>query len=104
MGLLILSTIHLEDVAPSLPLSQRKLTMYSFIFLLHGTVYRDVHEIHLSTLGGLHVIRAAERDFGNVFQTTIRGRWESPGVFHRITGERLIVDGDGRCRCGLDDR
>jgi len=39
-------------------------------------------------------IPSTERDHGNVFQTTIRGRWDSPGVFHCITGERLIVDAD----------
>lgn len=60
-------------------------------------------ELHLSTLGGLHVIPALERDFGNVFQSTIRGRWESEGVFHCITGERLLVDSTGRARWGRDD-
>jgi hypothetical protein len=59
-------------------------------------------EVHLSTLGGLHVIPSTDRDFGNVFQATIRGRWESPSVFYCITGERLIVDADGRARWGVD--
>jgi hypothetical protein len=60
-------------------------------------------ELHLSTLNGLHVITSHDRDFGNVFQSTIRGRWESPGVFYCVTGERLIVDADGRARWGVDD-
>ena len=60
-------------------------------------------EVHLSTFGGLHVIPAEERDFGNVFQSTIRGTWESVGVFHCITGERLLVDSNGKARWGLDD-
>ena len=34
-------------------------------------------------------------------QSTIRGRWESPAVFHRVTGERLIVDADDRARWDL---
>jgi hypothetical protein len=77
--------------------------MEGFILALHAAAYRDVRDLHLSTLNGLHVISARERDFGNVFQSTIRGRWESPGVFHCITGERLIVDADGRARWGRDD-
>jgi hypothetical protein len=59
---------------------------------------RTPTELPLSTLGGLHVIPAEERGFGNVFQSKIRGRWELPGVFHCITGERLVVDADGRAR------
>jgi hypothetical protein len=39
--------------------------------------------LHLSTLGGLHVIDASERQQDNVFQATVRGRWGKPGVFHR---------------------
>ena len=70
--------------------------MEGFILALHGATDRGVVEVHLSTLNGLHVIPAAERDFGNVFQAAIRGRWESPSVFHCITGERLIVGADGR--------
>jgi hypothetical protein len=77
--------------------------MEGFIFALHAAAYRNVIDLHLSTLGGLHVIPAEERDRGNVFQSTIRGRWESPGVFYCITGERLIVDADGRGRWGHDD-
>jgi hypothetical protein len=77
--------------------------MEGFIFALHGAAYRRVVELHLSTLNGLHVIAAEERDLGNVFQSTIRGRWESLGVFHCVTGERLIVDADGRARWGVDD-
>jgi hypothetical protein len=73
------------------------------IFALHASAYRHVVEVHLSTLNGLHVIPAEERDFGNVFQTTIRGRWELPGVFHCITGERLILEADGRARWGRND-
>jgi len=65
---------------------------------MHGDAYRQVITAHLSTLNGLHVIPEEERDLGNVFQSTIRGWWESPGVFHCITGERLIVDADGRAR------
>src|SRR5215207_2467851 len=56
-----------------------------------------------STFNGLHVIPTEERDFGNVFQSTIRGRWESLGVFHCITGERLIVEADGWARWRVDD-
>ena len=77
--------------------------MQGFIFALHGAAYSNVVEVQLSTLNGLHVIRAEERDYGNVFQSTIRGRWESPGVLRCITGERLIVDADGRARWGCDD-
>jgi hypothetical protein len=57
--------------------------------------------LHLSTLGGLHVIDADECDPGNVFQSTIRGRWGMCGVFYVETGERLIVDADGRARWRL---
>jgi hypothetical protein len=60
-------------------------------------------DFHLSTLNGLHVIPAKERELGNVFQATIRGRWESQDVFPCITGERLIVDADGRAQWGVDD-
>jgi len=72
-------------------------------FARRAAAYRGVRDPYLSTLGSLHVIPAGERDFGNVFQTTIRGRWESPGVFYCITGERLIVGADGRARWGRDD-
>jgi hypothetical protein len=61
-------------------------------------------ELHLSTLGGLHVIDAAERDRGNVFQCTLPGRWGRNGVFHVATGERLKIDADGRARWIGDDR
>jgi len=44
--------------------------------------YRTQTELHLSTLGGLHVIYASEQDPGNVFQSTIRGRWGMRGVFY----------------------
>jgi hypothetical protein len=54
--------------------------------------------LHLSTLGGLHVIPADERDPGNVFQTTVRGRWGMRGAFYVATGERLIVSVNGRAR------
>jgi hypothetical protein len=77
--------------------------MNGIILAFHAAAYRNIRELHLTTLGGLHVIPAEERDFGNVFQSTIRGRWESPGVFHCVTGERLIVDADGRARWGRDD-
>jgi hypothetical protein len=73
-------------------------TLEGFTHALHAAVYRGVRDLHLSTLNGLHVIPAEERDFVNVFQSTIRGQWESPGVFHCISGARLIVDGDGRAR------
>jgi hypothetical protein len=73
------------------------------ILILTTLRRRTQTELHLSTLNGLQVIPATERDFGNVFQSTIRGRWESPGVFHCVTGERLIVDADGRARWGADD-
>jgi hypothetical protein len=77
--------------------------MEGFILALHAAAYRRIVEVHLSTLNCLHVIPAEERDFGNVFQSTIRGLWESPGVFHCIPGERLIVGTDGRARWGRDD-
>ena len=64
---------------------------------------QTVVELHLSTLSGLHVIPAMERIPQDVMQTTIRGRWEAEGVFHCITGERLIVGADGRARWGRDD-
>jgi hypothetical protein len=51
----------------------------------------------------LHVVPAKERELGNVFQATIRGRWESQDVFPCITSERLIVDADGRAQWGVDD-
>jgi hypothetical protein len=51
--------------------------MEDFVFALHAAAYRHVVEVHLSTLNGLHVIPAEERDCGNVFQATIRGRWEN---------------------------
>jgi hypothetical protein len=73
------------------------------ILILTTLRRRTQTELHLSTLNGLQVIPATERDFGNVFQSTIRGRWESPGVFHCVTGERLIVPADGRARWGADD-
>jgi hypothetical protein len=47
------------------------------MLLLTTVRRRTPTEVHLSTLNGLHVIPAEERDFGNVFQSTIRGRWEN---------------------------
>ena len=77
--------------------------MEGFIPALHAAAYQDVCELHLSTLGGLHVIPKHERNRGNVFQSTIRGRWESRHVFYCITGERLIVGADRKARWGRDD-
>jgi hypothetical protein len=78
--------------------------MEGFILALQGGK-NDNHgcqkEVHLSTLNGLHVIPAEERDFGNVFQATICGWWESPGVFRCITGEWLFVEADCRARWDL---
>lgn len=48
--------------------------MEGFIQALHAAGYQRVVELHLSTLNGLHVIPAEERDIGNVFQSTICGR------------------------------
>lgn len=73
------------------------------ILALYASRRRAVVELHLSTLGGLHVIPDTERIPRDVMQTTIRGRWESERVFHCITGERLIVGADGRARWGRDD-
>jgi hypothetical protein len=41
---------------------------------------------------------ASERESGNVFQSTIRGRWGMRGVFYVETGERWIADAEERCR------
>jgi len=60
-------------------------------------------KVHLSNLNGLHAILATERDFGNLFQSTTRGRRDSPGSLHCVTDERLVVERDVRDQQDVDD-
>lgn len=63
---------------------------------LYASRRRAFVELHLSTLGGPHVIPPTERNLGNVFQSAHRDRWESPGVLHTDAGDRWPISADGR--------
>ena len=82
----------------SYPSSRTEDDMKETVFALQIAAYWNIVEIHLSTLNGLHVIPADERDQGNVLQSTIRGRCELPGRLPLHHRRMAIVDADARTR------